>query len=45
MQRILRHSSITVTTGIYLEVIESEKRAALDSIGSLFDQPEDGNAV
>ncbi|PPJ06947.1 site-specific integrase [Nocardia nova] len=45
VQRILRHSSITVTTGIYLEVIESVKRDALDSMGSLFEQPDDGNAV
>ncbi len=33
MQRILRHSSITVTTGTYVEVIEAVQRDALDSNG------------
>jgi hypothetical protein len=33
-QRILRHSSIALTT--YVEVIEAVKRDALDSMGSLF---------
>jgi hypothetical protein len=36
VQRILRHSSITVTTGTYVEVIEAVQRNALDSMGSLF---------
>jgi hypothetical protein len=36
VQRILRHSSITVTTGTYVEVIEAAQRDALDSIGTLF---------
>ena len=36
VQRILRHSSITVTTGTYVEVIEAIQRDALDSMGSLF---------
>jgi integrase len=36
VQRILRHSSITVTTGTYAEVIEAVQRDALDSMGSLF---------
>ena len=36
VQRILRHSSITVTTGTYVEVIEAVQRAALDSMGKLF---------
>jgi hypothetical protein len=36
VQRILRHSSITVTTGAYVEVIEAVQRDALDSMGSLF---------
>ena len=31
MQRILRHSSITVTTGTYVGVIEAVQRDALDS--------------
>lgn len=37
VQRILRHSSITVTTGTYVEVVEAVQRDALDSMGSLFD--------
>lgn len=36
VQKILRHSSITVTTGTYVEVIEAVQRNALDSMGSLF---------
>ncbi len=36
VQRILRHSSITVTTGTYVEVIEAVQRDALDSMGRLF---------
>jgi integrase len=39
VQRILRHSSITVTTGTYVEVIEAVQRDALDSMGSLFRGP------
>jgi integrase len=38
VQRILRHSSITVTTGTYVEVIEGVQRDALDSMGTLFEQ-------
>ena len=38
VQRILRHSSISVTTGTYVEVIEAVQRDALDSMGSLFEQ-------
>ncbi|MFE7744206.1 tyrosine-type recombinase/integrase [Nocardia sp. NPDC057455] len=41
VQKILRHSSITVTTGIYLEVIEAVKRDALDSMDTLFDSSDD----
>ncbi|MFQ6396611.1 hypothetical protein ACLMAJ_24480 [Nocardia sp. KC 131] len=41
MQKILRHSSISVTTGIYLEVIEAVKRDALDSMDTLFDSVDD----
>jgi hypothetical protein len=37
VQRILRHSSITVTTGTYVEVIEAVQRDALDSMGALFE--------
>src|SRR5271165_6782366 len=37
VQRILRHSSISVTTGTYVEVIEAVQRD-LDSIGTLFEQ-------
>jgi Phage integrase family len=36
VQRILRHSSITVTTGNHVEVIEAVQRDALDSVGTLF---------
>ncbi len=36
VQRILHHSSITVTTGTYVEVIEAVQRDALDSMGTLF---------
>lgn len=43
-QKALRHSSITVTTGIYLEVIEAVKRDALDSMDTLFD-PSDDTAI
>lgn len=35
VQKILRHSSITVTTGTYVEVIEAVQRNALDAMGSL----------
>jgi integrase len=38
VQRILRHSSLTVTTGTYVEVIEAVQRDALDSMGMLFEQ-------
>jgi integrase len=38
VQRILRHSSISVTTGTYVEVIEAVQRDALDSMGTLFEQ-------
>ncbi|WP_225724693.1 MULTISPECIES: site-specific integrase [unclassified Nocardia] len=41
VQAILRHSSITVTTGIYLEVIERVKRDALDAMDVLFDSADD----
>ena len=43
VQRILRHSSITVTTGTYVEVIEAVQRDALDSMGSLFAHAGDGS--
>ncbi len=36
VQRILRHSSITVTTGTDVEVIEAVQRDASDSMGALF---------
>jgi hypothetical protein len=38
VQRILRHSSINVTTGTYVEVIEAVQRDALNSMGPLFEQ-------
>ena len=45
VQRILRHSSITVTTGTYVEVIEAVQRDALDSMGTLFEQVGDDSAT
>jgi hypothetical protein len=36
VRRILRHSSITVTTGTYVEVIEAVQRDALDSTSAQF---------
>jgi integrase len=36
VQRILRHNSITVTTGTYVEVIEAVQRDALDSMSTTF---------
>jgi integrase len=44
VQRILRHSSITVTTVTYVEVIEAVQRDALDSMGSLLATAPDANA-
>jgi integrase len=44
VQRILRHSSITVTTGTYVEVIEAVQRDALDSMGTLFEHVDDESA-
>ena len=43
VQRILRHSSITVTTGTYVEVIEAVQRDALESMGTLFAHTGDGS--
>ncbi|CAA0094393.1 Uncharacterised protein [Mycolicibacterium vanbaalenii] len=43
VQRMLRQSSITVTTGTYVEVIEAVQRDALDSMGTLF--PSDVDAT
>ncbi|MGW4214817.1 tyrosine-type recombinase/integrase [Lentzea sp. NPDC004789] len=40
VQRILRHSSITVTTGTYIEVIERVQRDALDGMNAFID-PDD----
>jgi hypothetical protein len=36
VQPILRHSSIAVTTGTYVEAIEAVQRDARDSMGTLF---------
>lgn len=36
VQKILRHSAITVTTGTYVEVIEAVQRDALNSLNLLF---------
>jgi hypothetical protein len=43
VQRILRHSSITVDTGTYIEVIEALQRDALDSMGTLVAHTGDGS--
>lgn len=37
VQRLLRHSSITVTTGTYLDVIDQVQHAAVDRLSVLFD--------
>jgi hypothetical protein len=44
VQRILRHSSISVTTGTYVEVIEAVQRDTLDSMGTLFEQTGDDSS-
>jgi hypothetical protein len=44
VQRILRHSSIRVTTGTYVEVIEAVQRDALDSMGTLFERTDHESA-
>jgi integrase len=36
VQRILRHSSIAITTAIYLEVIELVQRDAVDKMDAFF---------
>jgi integrase len=41
VQRILRHSSITVTTGTYLEVIESVQRDAVSRMDTFFPEDDD----
>lgn len=41
VQRILRHSSITVTTGTYVEVIERVQREALDTMNVFFTEDEE----
>ncbi|TWP51565.1 site-specific integrase [Lentzea tibetensis] len=38
VQRILRHSSISVTTGTYIEVIESVQQEAVNKMGVFFDE-------
>jgi integrase len=43
-QRILPHSSISVTTGIYVEVIEAVHCDALDSTGTLREQVRDDSS-
>ncbi|MEV5835768.1 tyrosine-type recombinase/integrase [Nocardia sp. NPDC052112] len=37
VQRILRHSSITVTTGIYIDVIDEVQQDAVNGMDSLFE--------
>jgi integrase len=43
VRRILRHISITVTTGTDVEVIEAIQRDALDSMGNLFSRESGAN--
>jgi integrase len=42
VQRILRHSSISVTTNTYVEVIEAVQRDALDAMADLFTHAGEG---
>ncbi|HYB38316.1 MAG TPA: site-specific integrase [Mycobacterium sp.] len=42
VQRILRHSSIAVTTGTYVDVIEQVQRAAVSGMDELFRKPGNG---
>lgn len=44
VQRILRHSSISVTTNTYMEVIEYVQRDAVDALNPLFSGSHDGSA-
>lgn len=44
VQRVLRHSSISVTTNTYMEVIESVQRDAVDALNSLFSGSHDRSA-
>ncbi|MGY5309970.1 tyrosine-type recombinase/integrase [Nocardia abscessus] len=37
VQRILRHSSITVTTGTYMDVIDAVQRDAVTGMDALFE--------
>lgn len=41
VQRILRHSSIAITTAIYLEVIETVQRDAIGKMDAFFPEEED----
>ncbi|WP_063712920.1 tyrosine-type recombinase/integrase [Nocardia jiangxiensis] len=45
VQRILRHSSITVTTGIYMDVIERVQREAVSGMDRLLDGGLSSNSV
>jgi UPF0288 family protein (methanogenesis marker protein 3) len=42
VQRILRHSSISVTTGTYVDVIEQVQRSAVAGMDSLLIRHSDG---
>lgn len=42
VQRVLRHSSITVTTGTYVDVIEEVQRVAVSGMNELFWNPGSG---
>jgi hypothetical protein len=43
VQRILRHSPITVTTSTYAQVVEPVKRDGLDAAGVFFDRGDEGD--
>ena len=45
VQRILRHSSISVTTGTYVEVIEAVQRDAIDTMSVFFDEQDDSDGA
>jgi integrase len=45
VQRILRHSSISVTTGTYVEVIEAVQRDAIDTMNVFFEEQDDGDGA
>ncbi|HEU5470619.1 MAG TPA: hypothetical protein VFV67_08195 [Actinophytocola sp.] len=45
VRRVLRHSSISVTTGTYVEVIEAVQRDAIDTMSVFFDEQDDSDGA